>query len=159
VDREDGSRWDDPCDPLGQLTSAKHKDARAALLPEGDFDYACDDLGNCKTERIDTQNTDYRANALKQIEQAAQAGAVQPLTYDLDGSVVADATWTYAWDAENRLVGLDALDPKTKASRLEFHYDSHSRRIAKSVTKGHDNFEPRTTDHEPRTPQPSSADS
>ncbi|MEQ1749155.1 MAG: hypothetical protein ABL974_07010, partial [Prosthecobacter sp.] len=60
----------------------------------------------------------------------------ESLTYDLDGNLTADAHWTYAWDAENRLI---AMEEKTIASdgpsrkRLEFTYDHLSRRVRKLV--------------------------
>lgn len=65
------------------------------------------------------------------------------MTYDDDGNLVSDARWNYTWDAENRLIamqtqnvspiGLSALAAGVPLRRLEFSYDSQSRRIRKVV--------------------------
>lgn len=62
--------------------------------------------------------------------------ATETLVHDLDGNLTEDARWTYAWDAESRLI---AMEEKTIAGggparkRLEFTYDHLSRRVRKLV--------------------------
>jgi RHS repeat-associated protein len=55
--------------------------------------------------------------------------------YDLDGNATNDGRWTYAWDAENRLIAMESLTnaPAGSKLRLEFAYDSQWRRIQKTV--------------------------
>jgi len=53
-------------------------------------------------------------------------------TFDADGNLTADATRTYAWDAENRLVGIGYLGLPTKATA--FAYDGLGRRTSISST-------------------------
>jgi hypothetical protein len=54
-------------------------------------------------------------------------------TYDLDGNLLSDGRWNYTWDAENRLIGMQALStvPSGANYQLGFVYDYHGRRIAK----------------------------
>lgn len=62
----------------------------------------------------------------------------EAFVHDDDGNLTADGRWTYAWDAENRLVGMEtrgsvaAAFPELKR-RIEFAYDSQGRRIRKMV--------------------------
>jgi RHS repeat-associated protein len=82
------------------------------------------------------------------------SGASQNLTYDLDGNLAFDGTWTYEWDAENRLAAMSMTNitgigdaANSNRLRLEFAYDYQSRRISKSVKHwdGTDFADPVTT--------------
>jgi RHS repeat-associated protein len=60
-------------------------------------------------------------------------------TYDADGDLTSDGRWTYTWDAENRLIGMETRadlvgQVADLAQRVEFTYDTQSRRIAKKVS-------------------------
>ncbi len=65
------------------------------------------------------------------------APSVEVFTHDADGNPLADGRWNYAWDAENRLVGMEsaasAVAGGAPKQRLEFIYDGQSRRVAKKV--------------------------
>ena len=50
----------------------------------------------------------------------------QTLTWDADGNLLADATRTYSWDAENRLVGISY--PGVSGKATAFAYDGLGRR-------------------------------
>src|SRR5690606_25267012 len=51
------------------------------------------------------------------------------ISHDADGNLTQDGTWTYTWDAENRLKTM------TRAGQtLTFTYDYMDRRIRKQVT-------------------------
>jgi RHS repeat-associated protein len=52
--------------------------------------------------------------------------------HDADGNLLNDGLWTYAWDAENRLVALTstAANPLPEPVHKRFTYDFQSRRIA-----------------------------
>jgi YD repeat-containing protein len=58
-------------------------------------------------------------------------------THDADGNLLQDGRWTYTWDAENRLVGMEtraaAVSAGVPKQKLEFAYDSQSRRFRKTV--------------------------
>jgi YD repeat-containing protein len=54
--------------------------------------------------------------------------AGQRLTYDANGNLVSDGERNYAWDAENRLVGITYPNEADKST--EFTYDGLSRRVA-----------------------------
>src|ERR1051325_11070853 len=53
--------------------------------------------------------------------------------YDLDGNLISDGRWNYTWDAENRLTRMVANTVTGPQQRLDFEYDSKSRRIRKKV--------------------------
>lgn len=62
--------------------------------------------------------------------------------YDLDGNLLSDGLWDYAWDAENRLISIEHKSAlaaffaanNLERKRLEFAYDSQSRRVQKDVS-------------------------
>jgi YD repeat-containing protein len=59
----------------------------------------------------------------------------EQFTYDADGNLTQDGHWTYTWDGENRLIGMQALSTLSAADRkkLTFSYDDTSRRVQKEV--------------------------
>lgn len=64
------------------------------------------------------------------------AGTPEAYRYDADGNLLRDGRWDYTWDGENRLVGLETLrdlPASVPRQRLEFGYDSQSRRVRKTV--------------------------
>jgi RHS repeat-associated protein len=67
------------------------------------------------------------------------AGNRQSLTYDLDGNITFDGTWTYEWDGENRLSAMSMTNianlQDTNRLRLQFAYDYQGHRISKTVKK------------------------
>jgi RHS repeat-associated protein len=57
-------------------------------------------------------------------------------SYDSDGNLTGDGRWTYTWDGENRLVSMQGQSgiPTGAKYKLDFLYDSQSRRIQKLVS-------------------------
>jgi RHS repeat-associated protein len=76
----------------------------------------------------------YGPVSLNYLEPGAPVG--ENFQHDLDGNLVRDGRWTYAWDAENRLVKMQSFAnaPTGSRRRLEFAYDHQGRRIWKKVT-------------------------
>jgi RHS repeat-associated protein len=62
--------------------------------------------------------------------------AVESFTYDFDGNLINDGRWIYSWNAENRLIGMEAAAgvPVEAKKKLEFNYDFMGRRILKKVS-------------------------
>ena len=62
--------------------------------------------------------------------------ATESFTYDFDGNLINDGRWTYSWNAENRLIGMEASAgvPVEAKRKLEFNYDFVGRRILKKVS-------------------------
>ena len=60
----------------------------------------------------------------------------ETFTYDFDGNLTSDGRWTFTWDAENRLVEMEALSQVPVAARIKltFIYDYANRRIQKAVS-------------------------
>jgi len=62
--------------------------------------------------------------------------------YDLDGNMLRDGRWNYAWDAENRLASMvtraDVAAVGAPRQRLSFGYDWLGRRFSKKVEDWHD---------------------
>lgn len=65
------------------------------------------------------------------------APAVEAPDYDDDGNLVEDGRWSYTWDGENRLVGMEATSAAVAGGhpdlRISFQYDWRGRRIGKVV--------------------------
>lgn len=65
----------------------------------------------------------------------------ETLVYDKDGNLKEDARWLYTWDGENRLMTMEEKQIANSSlgqtpparQRLEFAYDSQSRRVRKVV--------------------------
>ncbi|MFZ5723548.1 MAG: RHS repeat-associated core domain-containing protein, partial [Pseudomonadota bacterium] len=66
----------------------------------------------------------------------------EPFSYDLDGNLLSDGRWDYAYDAENRLVAMQPRPavlgpiPNADARRIEFKHDHLGRRVQKTVRAG-----------------------
>jgi RHS repeat-associated protein len=56
--------------------------------------------------------------------------------YDADGNLTNDGRWGYVWDAENRLISMQAIStvPTAAKLKLDFTYDYKGRRIQKVVS-------------------------
>lgn len=56
-------------------------------------------------------------------------------TQDQEGNITSDGRWNYTWDAENRLIGQETIAtvPVAAKHKLEYAYDSNSRRIRKQA--------------------------
>lgn len=61
--------------------------------------------------------------------------ANEAYTYDADGNLTSDGRWNYTWDAENRLISMQAISnvPAAAKRRLDFVYDYLGRRVQKQV--------------------------
>jgi RHS repeat-associated protein len=61
--------------------------------------------------------------------------APENYTYDVDGNLLSDGRWTYAWDGENRLLSMTSFSGAPSGSKLQlaFAYDYMGRRIQRIV--------------------------
>jgi YD repeat-containing protein len=88
-----------------------------------------DSIGNRRSSVISNQIseiTTYAANSLNQYSAISnQQSQILP-AYDLDGNMTSYKDWTFAWDAENRLIL--ASNATTVVSNT---YDYMSRRVSK----------------------------
>ncbi|MCG8407086.1 MAG: hypothetical protein MI923_17965 [Phycisphaerales bacterium] len=93
-----------------------------------DFTYTYDLIGNRMSSSIDQGTpTTYTANNVNQY--TSTASPAETFVYDSDGNMTGDGDFTYAYDAENRLVSAtDAL-----GIVVEFTYDYRGRRVQKIV--------------------------
>ena len=76
------------------------------------------------TNFVDVQATDYSGNTRTSTYQVTVSGTTKSFTHDPNGSLTADGTRTFEWDAENRLIAVN-----NGTHRSEFSYDGLSRRI------------------------------
>ena len=62
--------------------------------------------------------------------------ATETYGYDADGNMTNDGRWTFTWDAENRLVSMQAMStvPSGAKKKLDFTYDYGGRRNQKIVS-------------------------
>jgi RHS repeat-associated protein len=114
----------------GELTNSN------STLNARDLTWAYDLAGNRQSETgtgtttYSTANTNANAHgSLNQYESITGTNGEASLSYDADGNLTQDGTWTYAYDGENRLKQM------TKSGQtLTFTYDYMNRRIRKTVT-------------------------
>jgi RHS repeat-associated protein len=64
------------------------------------------------------------------------AQSPESYSYDADGNLTGDGRWTYTWDGENRLISMQGQSgiPTGAKYKLDFIYDSRSRRIQKLIS-------------------------
>lgn len=55
-------------------------------------------------------------------------------TISTDGNLTQDATYEYAWDGENRLIGIEPVSPNSGDKKIAFVYDYMGRRVRKTVS-------------------------
>lgn len=75
-------------------------------------------------------------NQDQQLSQTGWAYVAQTpefFTHDADGNLVSDGRWSYSWDGENRLVGMESVAgvPVAAKAKLVFEYDWAGRRTRK----------------------------
>jgi RHS repeat-associated protein len=105
--------------PRSELSSAR--------MGTNAYGYAYDPIGNRLAVSNNAEALTYAANALNQYTNIT-AGTVQVPQYDLDGNLTNYNGWSFAWDAENRLI--KAVNGSTVMSN---QYDYMSRRVQKVV--------------------------
>jgi RHS repeat-associated protein len=91
------------------------------------YDYA----GNRLTDTSNGGSTNYTPGSLNQYSSITGTLGENPLSYDSDGNLSSDGTWTYSYDGENRLSSMSRRDG---TQTLTFKYDFLGRRIRKTVT-------------------------
>ncbi|HCE46516.1 MAG TPA: hypothetical protein DET40_23470 [Lentisphaeria bacterium] len=67
------------------------------------------------------------------IEKMFLAKPPELYTYDPDGNLLSDGRFTYTWDGENRLVGIESNLGIPARVKLAFAYDYMGRRVSKTV--------------------------
>ncbi|WP_417452152.1 RHS repeat domain-containing protein, partial [Kordiimonas sp.] len=77
----------------------------------------------------------YTPDGLNQYDEIKTDGTVETLEYDDNGSLTAQGDWSYSYDAENRLVYAENVNPADAAS-VVYEYGPKGRRFAKVLTKG-----------------------
>ena len=127
---QDSSTWNYTYNQRSEITSAIRKNA--SNVTQNTMRYGFDSIGNRTSSYENPTSKTYSANSLNQYTGINVVGSssISP-QYDDDGNMTGYGSWTYTWDAENRLV--KAVNGTT---RLEFIYDALSRRVAKKFYQG-----------------------
>jgi RHS repeat-associated protein len=130
---------DSTLDPFGQLTNVPTPSWQGTpgtqSLSARNFGWSYDLAGNRTAETgaapttYSTADTNPNAyGSLNEYESITGALGESTLTYDADGNLTQDGTWTYGYDGENRLTSMTR-----SGQSLSFVYDCLSRRIRKTV--------------------------
>jgi len=90
------------------------------------FVYQFDNIGNRETYSANGDTTQYTTNSLNQYTQTEDPN--ETFLYDDDGNMIQDGTFTYSWNAENRLTDVSNLE-----TWVQFTYDYRGRRVLKTV--------------------------
>ena len=99
----------------------------SAVMGTNTYGYLYDPIGNRQAASNNAEALTYAANALNQYTNIAD-GVTNAPTYDDDGNLTNYNGWTFAWDAENRLIA--AVNGSTVVSNS---YDYMSRRVSKTA--------------------------
>jgi RHS repeat-associated protein len=117
--------WSYGYDASGQLTSANFVSARSDISDKS-IQYHYDAAGNRTSVIEDGIETLYTSNALNQYLTVGNAS----YSYDDDGNLIAktdaSATWSYAYDLENRLISVTT----STGDVTEYEYDVFGNRTA-----------------------------
>ncbi len=115
--------WADSYDKADRLLTG-------ALSTGASFTYGYDAAGNTTSIKTGSSTATIGYNKLDQVN----AFNGKPFTYDANGNLTKDDLRTYAWDAENRLVGIGFIgQPGITES---FQYDGRNHRVAMTVQNG-----------------------
>lgn len=121
-------------DAADQLTKITYTDVYGYVL--GALTYEYDDAGRRVGQSGFQQNgalsVPTTADGQFNVNNEQTAFNGTSLSYDLNGNLTSDGTYTYQWDARDRLVTIKQ-GTTTKAS---FQYDAFGRRVAKTIDGG-----------------------
>ncbi len=117
----DGSEHIYNYDVLYQLTHVNYPSGAGA-----DANYFYDSLGN-RTSVYNGSTTTYTADS-NGMNQYTSVGGTS-FDYDKNGNLTSDGTYTYTYDAENRLIDVNDVN----GNIAEYKYDFAGRRVSKTV--------------------------
>ena len=121
----------------------RRSELAAASVGTNLYGYAYDTIGNRLRASANAETNSYAANCLNQYASILRASALPRETvpqYDADGNMTQDDKYSYAYDAENRLVSVTPLAPHQGDLSVLNTYDHRHRRVLKRV-KCYDNGE------------------
>lgn len=112
----------------------RRSELAAASVGTNLYGYAYDTIGNRLWSAANAATNSYTANSLNQY---ASVGPCTNFVYDADGNMTSDGTFSYSYDAENRLLAAYPLSPTVGALAVENRYD-HRHRCSRKVVKQYD---------------------
>ena len=105
--------------------------------------YAYDAIGNRLSAAANAMTNTYSANHLNQYSSILCASVpLCELSYDLDGNLLSDGVWSYAFDADGRLFSSTSASLTNGAIRVLNAYDYRHRRTSKTVQRLHSTMPP-----------------
>ena len=110
----------------------RRSELAAATVGADSYGYAYDSIGNRIWAAANTVTNTYTANSLNQY---SSIGSGTNFVYDADGNMTGNGTFSYAYDAENRLVSVTSAVETNGAIRMLNAYDHRNRRIRKTVQR------------------------
>jgi len=134
--------WDFGYNTRNEVTTADRREGtteqQGDFLTPGDFDYTYDPIGNRHSTEVDSTTRYYcvddvngkSVNKYFTIDDESgcpKEPAEESFSYDTDGNLTADGTYTYVWDCENRLIEVYPTSPAAGSKKLVFDYDYMSR--------------------------------
>ena len=117
-----------------ELLYNNRSDLAAASIGTNLYGYSYDTIGNRLWSAANLATNTYVANSLNQY--TAISANANPV-YDADGNMTRDGTYSYSYDAENRLRSVTSRTLTNGALRVLNAYDHRNRRIRKTVQQLH----------------------
>ena len=110
----------------------RRSELAAASIGTNLYGYAYDTIGNRLWSAANSTTNTYSANNLNQYTSVA---ASINLVYDADGNLTNDGTFSYSYDAENRMLAAYPVSPVAGSCAVVNRYDHNHRRVQKIVKK------------------------
>jgi len=99
-----------------------------AAMGTNRYGYAFDPIGNRTVATNNSEVLTYAANELNQYTNISDGVTILPI-YDLDGNLLTNGIWSFAWDGENRLIGVSS----NGVAIAVYKYDYMGRRYEKAA--------------------------
>ncbi|MDO5319287.1 MAG: RHS repeat-associated core domain-containing protein, partial [bacterium] len=127
--------------------SCRRSELAAAQIGANSYGYAYDSIGNRQWFSANGVTNGYAANCLNQYSGVRQPDFNVQHSYDADGNLTRDDRFSYAYDAENRLVSACPLSAAEGSLAVENRYDHKHRRVRKIVKSYSGGFWQTTATH------------
>ncbi len=107
------------------------------------YAHSYDGIGNHTLFAANAMTNTYSANNLNQYSSILCASVpLCELSHDLDGNLLSDGVWSYAYDADGRLFSSTSASLTNGAIRVLNAYDYRHRRMSKTVQRLHSTMPP-----------------
>ncbi|MDA3798548.1 MAG: RHS repeat-associated core domain-containing protein [Kiritimatiellae bacterium] len=107
-----------------------YSELAGATMNTNNYNFTFDDIGNRYNKELNGLTESFDSNELNQYDTWEVGEDTTFMNYDLDGNMIANGTWSYSWNAENRMV---AATNTADGTYVTYKYDYQGRMVKKVV--------------------------